>query len=100
MNPVCPNTISAGCPLTVGIDFHSSTRLLAVSATTRICPSDAIAVGKCMLDAVTGTVGVVVVVSKSGCPTTTVAVPPHTGQRPLSGGISAVAAGIIWLMFG
>jgi hypothetical protein len=34
-----PRTTSAGCPLRVGNWFHTSTRLLKVSATTRRTPS-------------------------------------------------------------
>src|ERR1017187_4886198 len=91
-----PRTMSAGWPLVAGMDFQIKMRLLEVSATARMLPSEATAVGERMLDCV---MGAEVTVTKSGCPATTEACPPHTGQRPLLGGISASNAGsICWTL--
>src|ERR1039457_6094488 len=89
----CPTTTSAGALLVAGIRFQMRTRLWLVSGTTRGMPSGATAVGRRMF--VCAAVRFSVVVVKSGCPSTTVAWPKHTGHLR-SYGSGAVGLGS-WL---
>src|SRR5258708_31369795 len=78
-----PTTTSAGALLDVGRVCQISTRLLLVSATARMVPSVATAVGNCSpVCEAPGSVDV-----KLACPSTTLAEPPQAGQRaPWPGG--------------
>ena len=73
-----PITTSAFWLLVVGIWFQMRTRLSSVSATTRCMPSEATPWGFRRLFCVAEVL--VVVVTKSGWPSTTEAVPTHTGH--------------------
>src|SRR5579872_2070969 len=77
----------------VGIDFQIMMRLLAVSATARMVPSVATAVGK------RNPVWLIVKVllTKSGWPRTTLAVPRHTAQRAINGRIVSSGPGKLWV---
>ena len=117
---LCPTTTSGGCWMLVGIVFQMRMRLLSVSATARWVPSEAIAVGDRIPVAVgvlgglagqTGVVGVTdvltsggmhgtgKVVTKSGWPSTTLAVPTQAGQtlliRQLGGEPRELAADVL-----
>src|SRR5277367_30428 len=85
-----PKTTVAFASLVAGIGFQMSTRLLSVSATTRMLPSLATPVGvRSPLATGAGVVAVLELLipelTKSGWPTTTsaprVSGPMHTGQR-------------------
>src|SRR5579872_3022660 len=76
-----PSTTSAGWPFTVGNEFQMRIRLLAVSATATIFPSEATAKGRFIPVWETAVPDPV----KSVCPSTTLACPTHTGHRELSG---------------
>src|SRR6266705_1663705 len=74
----CPTTTSAGALLKLGMRFQIRTRLWLVSATTTWTPSEATAVGRRSVVGVAGMFSIVL--AKSGCPSTTVACPTHTGH--------------------